>query len=102
MAMTCFVWSEGERNRPLALYRTCSCGVCKRGRKGVGYLSSSNAQGKGFTVWIDDERVFRRLARLLNESSQGRSITNGSSAKTNVVRHPLPHLQPLVFPQDKQ
>lgn len=58
-----FVW-EGEENRPLRLYRPCSCGCDERnGEKGVGYLSGSNARGEGFTVWIEDEEVFQRLKK---------------------------------------
>ena len=55
-----FVW-KGERNRRLAVYRPCPCCVCWRNRRGVGYLSSSDSRGRGFTLWIADERVFRRL-----------------------------------------
>jgi hypothetical protein len=54
------VW-DGERNRPLGVYRGCSCGVCSKNRKGVGYLSFSDDNGRGFTVWISDEKVFWRL-----------------------------------------
>jgi hypothetical protein len=62
-------WS-GERSRPLNAYRPCPCGVCSKGRKGVGYLSFSNANGRGFTVWLEDETVFRRLRRALRQLRQ--------------------------------
>jgi len=55
-----FVW-DGERNRELSVYRPCSCGICSKGRRGVAYLSSSNASGQGFTIWIENEEVVKRL-----------------------------------------
>jgi hypothetical protein len=59
-----FAW-DGERNRQLDAYRACSCGVCSENRKGVGYLSFSDANGRGFTIWIEHEEVFRKLRRAL-------------------------------------
>ena len=59
-----FTW-DGERDRNLSVYRPCSCGVCRENRKGVGYLSFSDANGRGFTIWIENEQVFRRLSRAL-------------------------------------
>lgn len=61
---TGLVW-KGERNRELNVYRTCSCCVCWKSRKGIGYLSFSDVNGRGFTIWIEDEQVFRRLRRAL-------------------------------------
>lgn len=58
------MWT-GERNRQLNVYRPCPCGVCSKNRKGFGYLSSSDENGLGFTIWIEDERVFRGLVRVL-------------------------------------
>ena len=59
------VW-RGEVRRPLRLSRPCSCGCDTReGIKGVGYLSGSDADGKGVTIWIEDEAVYRQLERLL-------------------------------------
>ena len=58
------VW-DGERNRQLDVYRACRCGVCSRGPKGVGYLSFSDASGRGLTIWIEDEKVFRRLRNAI-------------------------------------
>lgn len=56
------IWTGGERHRPLGVYRSCKCGVCTVGCNGVGYLSYSNAQGEGLTVWIQDEDVFQGLS----------------------------------------
>jgi hypothetical protein len=64
------VWT-GERNRQLNVYRVCPCGACSNIVKGVGYLSSSDSTGRGFTIWIEDEEVFRRLRRAI-----GRFRTN--------------------------
>jgi|SRR5271170_8002703 len=58
------IW-KGERNRLLDVYRPCECCVCSKSSKGVGYLSFSDTNGNGFTVWIKDETIFRRLATAL-------------------------------------
>jgi hypothetical protein len=65
------VW-DGERNRQLDVYRACRCGVCSKSRKGVGYLSFSDASGRGFTIWIEDEKVFRRLRQAIRRFRQDR------------------------------
>lgn len=64
-----FVWN-GERNREFRVYRPCSCGTCSAVRKGVGYLSASDAKGRGFTIWIQDEDVFLRLQDVLQRSRE--------------------------------
>ena len=69
-----FAW-DGERNRQLDVYRPCPCKVCSENRKGVGYLSSSDARGRGFTIWIQHEEVYRKLRRAL------RSFRKRSSAQ---------------------
>jgi hypothetical protein len=60
-----FAW-VGEKNRELNVYRVCRCGVCSSSRAGVGYLSFSDSDGNGFTIWIKEEEVFRRLRRAIN------------------------------------
>ena len=48
--------------------RPCSCGCDARdGVRGVGYLSGSDAAGNGFTLWINDEATYRRLAAMLGD-----------------------------------
>src|ERR1700722_6637893 len=59
-----FIW-YGERGRRLDAYRPCPCGTCSGTHQGVGYLSSSDASGHGFTVWIQNEEVFQRLSEAL-------------------------------------
>jgi len=61
------VWN-GERDRPLGAYRPCPCSVCSQNRHGVGYLSHSSPLGRGFTIWIEDERVFQALSRALQHA----------------------------------
>jgi hypothetical protein len=57
---------QGEKDRRLQACRPCPCGCDDRGgRAGVGYLTGSDAEGNGFTVWIESEEVFQRLAKLL-------------------------------------
>ena len=58
------VW-DGERNRQLNVCRACPCGVCSKNRKGVGYLSFSDAHGRGFSMWLENEEVFQRLSNAL-------------------------------------
>jgi len=65
MKVSCdFVW-KGEKDRRLSVYRPCACGVCTANRKGVGYLSFSDEDGNGFTIWIQREQVFRKLRSAL-------------------------------------
>ncbi len=60
------VW-QGEVRRPLRLSRPCPCGCdAREGVKGVGCLSGSDGAGKGVTIWIEDEAVYRQLEQLLH------------------------------------
>jgi hypothetical protein len=60
-----FTW-QGEKDRILQVRRPCPCGCDDRGgRRGVGYLTGSDAEGSGFTVWIESEEVYRTLEKLL-------------------------------------
>jgi len=61
---TDLVWN-GERNRQLRVYRPCPCNICSKNRKGVGYLSFSDTEGRGFTIWLENENVYRRLRSAL-------------------------------------
>jgi len=64
---------KGEKNRLLRVCRPCSCGCDDRGgRPGVGYFTGSDAEGNGFTVWIESEEVYQRLERLLAENNGGK------------------------------
>lgn len=61
-----YIW-KGEPNRGLALSRPCGCGCDSRdGAKGAGYLSGSDDDGNGFTIWIQDERIYANLGAILN------------------------------------
>lgn len=71
-AGSAFAWT-GEKNRPLSLRRPCECGCDRRsGNKGAGYLTGSDAKGRGFTVWIESETVFKRIAALMPNNSMKR------------------------------
>ena len=57
-----FSW-QGEKNRTFDLRRPCDCGCDHRqGNLGVGYLTGSDSDGIGFTVWIEKEEVYQRLS----------------------------------------
>jgi hypothetical protein len=60
-----FVWSNGERNRKLDVYRPCPCGTCSAASEGIGYLSWSDASGCGFSVQLENELAFQMLGRAL-------------------------------------
>jgi hypothetical protein len=61
-----YTW-KGERSRELRLFRPCECSACQDSMPSdaVGYLSGSDAEGNGFTVWIFDEAVFVALVGKL-------------------------------------
>jgi len=65
-----WIW-KGEANRPLAIYRPCDCGCdCREGILGVAYVSASDNDGNGFTIWIEDEWVYKRFKFALNGSKR--------------------------------
>ena len=78
-----FMWN-GERNRALGVDRPCACGTCSRGTCGVGYLSYSDASGLGFTIWVEDERIFQALRRALRRV--GLEVTTGERADDSGFR----------------
>ena len=58
---------KGETDRPLGVHRPCSCGCDERaGYQGYGYLTGSDAEGNGFTLWIEDEEVFEAVRAIVN------------------------------------
>ena len=60
---------NGEKNRPFELRRPCECGCDARGGlPGVGYLTGSDENGNGFTVWIESEDVFTAVERLMSNT----------------------------------
>ena len=65
MPQSQFTW-KGEKSRALAVKRPCDCGCDQRdGGHGVGYLTGSDAEGNGVTVWIEDEQVFQALRAMV-------------------------------------
>jgi hypothetical protein len=39
---------------------------------GVGYLSASDDDGNGFTIWIDDERIYARVKLALRSTTRAK------------------------------
>jgi len=64
---------KGEKDRLLQVRRSCPCGCDDRGgRPGVGYLTGSDGEGNGLTIWIESEEVYLRLERLLAKNDGGK------------------------------
>lgn len=60
---------NGAADREPRVCRPCDCGCDERGGyKGVGYLTASNEDGEGFTLWLDTEEQFRALREVVGES----------------------------------
>jgi len=69
---------KGEANRKVNAYRSCSCGCDDRGgRKGVGYISGSDDQGYGFTIWIRNESTFQALVKEFMGRSKRHFLIGG-------------------------
>jgi hypothetical protein len=80
------IW-DGEKNRRLNVYRTCPCGVCSKNRNGAGFLSCSDTNGHGFTIWIANEKVFqtlRRALRPIREDSSSNRLRNLSKGGPDI------------------
>jgi hypothetical protein len=71
-----FQWTwKGESNRVLNTYRPCECGCDYHdGLFGVGYLSGSDEAGNGFTIWIQDERIFALLKAAIRRNRRKKAI----------------------------
>ena len=66
---------KGEPNRPLAMYRPCRCGCDYRnGLLGVGYLSASDDDGNGFTIWIQNERIYTQIKLALRQARRAKRV----------------------------
>jgi hypothetical protein len=64
---------KGEKSRRLQVCRPCPCGCDNRsGRPGVGYLTGSDDEGNGFTIWIESEEIYQRIERLLALNDGGK------------------------------
>jgi hypothetical protein len=69
-----WIW-KGEANRRLAIYRPCECGCDYRhGILGVGYISASDDDGNGFSIWIEDERIYARFKAALRAASRAKKV----------------------------
>lgn len=57
---------QGDEERPVQTWRPCPCGCDLRdGAYGVGYLSGSTPDGRGFSIWIEDEEVYQAVQAVL-------------------------------------
>ncbi len=57
---------SADKGRPLQACRPCPCGCDERtGSEGVGYLTGSDEDGNGFTIWIESEEVFNAVSAVL-------------------------------------
>jgi hypothetical protein len=54
----------GERSRGLRIGRPCSCG-CES--PAAGYLTASDPDGNGITVWADDELELHGMVQIAME-----------------------------------
>lgn len=62
---------KGEKNRAFRVQRPCSCGCDLRGgSKGVGYITWSDPDGNGVTVWIKDERTFQIVKKIYHQRTE--------------------------------
>lgn len=85
-----YLW-KGESNRGFGTYRPCRCGCDYRdGVLGVGYLSASDDDGNGFTIWIEDERIYARVKRALRSTSCARSTTICTNCNEGLQNAALP------------
>jgi len=57
-------WTDGERDRRPTIERACECGC--QVENGVAYLSWSDANGNGFTVWLPNERAYAKALLALD------------------------------------
>jgi len=64
------IWvNKGRRGEAasIVLQRPCECGCDRRGGDyGVGYLLGTDGNGNGFTVWIEDEKVYKLMQNVLS------------------------------------
>ena len=63
-----YTW-KGEKNRSIQVVRPCPCGCDERdGFRGVGYITGSDKDGNGFTIYIRSEEVFQVASKLINNN----------------------------------
>ncbi len=60
---------SADAGRDIAMSRPCSCGCGSRDGfdEGVGNLSGSDDDGRGFTLFVYDEDVFQHLTAIFGE-----------------------------------
>ena len=62
------LWSgeNVEKCRELNVYRLCECG-CSDKEGAVGYLSGSDEDGNGFTLYLFNENLYQLLEELIRQ-----------------------------------
>ena len=60
-------WRCGDQGRQAGMFRACPCGCDHRDGKHryAGYLSVSNAEGLGFTLWVRDESDYQVMQKTM-------------------------------------
>ena len=60
------LWKNGEKSRPVSLKRPCPCGCdLREGKPGVGYLTGSDANGNGFSIWVPNEETYLSIQKAM-------------------------------------
>jgi len=63
---------KGDFGRTPRVQRPCECGCDLRdGAKGVGYLTGSDSDGNGFTLWITDEKLYKTMEKAFQQAKKG-------------------------------
>lgn len=63
---------KGDPGRAPRVQRPCECGCDLRdGKKGVGYLTGSDSEGNGFSLWITDEKLFKTMEKAFTQAKKG-------------------------------
>mgnify|MGYP006430625829 CR=1 FL=1 len=72
--MTTKAWTwNGEANRETMVCRPCPCGCDNRNPEfdgWAGYMTGSDADGNGFTMWIKEEEKFVAVQKLFSKDGE--------------------------------
>lgn len=62
---------KGDAGRAMRVQRPCECGCDLRdGKKGVGYITGSDKNGNGFTIWITNESLYQIMEKSFKASKK--------------------------------
>lgn len=69
---------EGDEGRGIKACDSCPCGCDNRGGfKGLGYITGSTPEGKGFSLWIKDPLLWERIREVF----QAHDLTESDDAQ---------------------